>query len=82
MATKMHSTREFVEDLQPKSNSHSLAPTPVAKESLDVEDEEFSPHERRKIIRKVDRRLLVVCGFLFAICVLDRAQLGIVAVAG
>ncbi|OQU98465.1 hypothetical protein CLAIMM_04250 [Cladophialophora immunda] len=81
MSTKTHPTEEFIEDEQQRPHDSSL-PLPLVKDSLEVEDEEFSAHEQRKIIRRVDRRLLIMCGFLFAICVLDRAQLGVAAVAG
>lgn len=49
--------------------------------SLD-EDEEYSVAEQRKIIHKVDRRLLTILGLMQAVSFLDRANLSNAAVAG
>ncbi|KAJ4244604.1 hypothetical protein NW762_014460 [Fusarium torreyae] len=46
------------------------------------EDEEFTQAEQRKIIHKVDRRLLVILGFMQAVSFLDRANMSNAAVAG
>ncbi|KAJ5263714.1 hypothetical protein N7478_011319 [Penicillium angulare] len=45
-------------------------------------DEEFTIAEQRKIIRKVDRRLLVLLGLMQAVSFLDRANISNAAVAG
>ena len=50
---------------------------------IDVEeDEEFTQAEQRKIIHKVDRRLLVILGLMQAVSFLDRANMSNAAVAG
>ncbi|KAL3481380.1 major facilitator superfamily domain-containing protein [Aspergillus californicus] len=46
------------------------------------DDEEFSYAEQRKIVHKVDRRLLVVVGLMQAVSFLDRANMSNAAVAG
>ena len=46
------------------------------------EDEEYTSSEQRKIIHKVDRRLLLVLGMMQAVSFLDRANMSNAAVAG
>lgn len=46
------------------------------------DDEEFTVPEQRKIIRKVDRRLLVVLGLMQAVSFIDRSNVSNAAVAG
>ena len=45
-------------------------------------DDEYSVSEQRKIIHKVDRRLLILLGFMQAVSFLDRANIANAAVAG
>ncbi|KAH7069774.1 phthalate transporter [Paraphoma chrysanthemicola] len=55
------------------------------KENVEVdvnEDEEYTFAEQRKIIHKVDRRLLTVLGLMQAVSFLDRANMSNAAVAG
>ena len=42
----------------------------------------FSPDEQKKIIRRVDSRLVVTVGCLFIVSLLDRTNLGAASVAG
>lgn len=42
----------------------------------------FSPEEQKKIIRRVDIRLVVTMGCLFIVSLLDRTNLGAASVAG
>lgn len=46
------------------------------------EDEQYSVAEQRKIIHKVDRRLLIILGLMQAVSFLDRANLSNAAIAG
>ena len=46
------------------------------------DDEEYTLAEQRKIIHKVDRRLLTVIGLMQAVSFLDRANMSNAAVAG
>jgi len=53
------------------------------KVEVDVnDDEEYTLAEQRKIIHKVDRRLLTVLGLMQAVSFLDRANMSNAAVAG
>lgn len=42
----------------------------------------FTPEEQRKIIRRIDRRLVLTCGFMYCVSLMDRTNLGIAAVGG
>ncbi|KAK1142413.1 hypothetical protein N8T08_007965 [Aspergillus melleus] len=46
------------------------------------EDSEFTPQEQRKIIHRVDRRLIVILGVLHTVSLIDRGNIGGAAVAG
>lgn len=55
----------------------------AANVEVDVDDdEEYTFAEQRKIIHKVDRRLLTVLGLMQAVSFLDRANMSNAAVAG
>lgn len=43
---------------------------------------EFTPAEQRKIIHRVDRRLVVTVGVLYCISLMDRTNLSAAAIAG
>ena len=45
-------------------------------------DEEFTPAEQRKIIHRVDRRLVTMAGLAYCISLMDRTNLSMAAVAG
>lgn len=60
-------------------------------ERLDTKDEElindaridaFTPEEQRKIIRRIDTRLVLTLGFLYCVSLMDRTNTGIAVVAG
>lgn len=61
-----------VDDVSPKENSGS---------DVDV-DEEFSYKEQRKIIHRVDRRLVTICGLAYCISLMDRTNTSMAAIAG
>lgn len=50
-------------------------------ESLD-DDPVYSYREQRKIIRRIDARLIVMLGFLHTVSLIDRGNLGTASVAG
>jgi len=52
-----------------------------SKTGLD-EDEEFSPAEQKRIIRTIDRRLIITCGLMYCISLMDRTNLSAAAIAG
>lgn len=43
---------------------------------------EFTPTEQKKIIHRIDRRLVVTVGVLYCISLMDRTNLSAAAVAG
>lgn len=42
----------------------------------------FTPEEQRKIIRRVDFRLVTTLGFMYCVSLMDRTNLGIAVVGG
>lgn len=51
-------------------------------EAIDARINRFTPAEQRKIIRRIDRRLVLTLGFLYCVSLMDRTNLGIAVVAG
>ena len=45
------------------------------------DEEEFSPEEQKRIIRRIDRRLIATCGFMYCISLLDRTNLSAAIIA-
>ncbi|KAH7395474.1 retrograde regulation protein 2 [Cadophora sp. MPI-SDFR-AT-0126] len=54
----------------------------VSQESNDARIAQFTPQEQRKIIHRVDRRLVTTLGALYACSLMDRTNLGAVNIAG
>lgn len=42
----------------------------------------FTEKEQKKIIRRIDRRLVLTLGFMYAVSLMDRTNLGIAVVGG
>lgn len=42
----------------------------------------FTPEQQKKIIRRIDRRLVLTLGFMYCVSLMDRTNLGIAVVAG
>lgn len=42
----------------------------------------FTPAEQRRIIRRVDRRLVVIVGVMYCISLMDRTNMSAAAIAG
>ena len=49
---------------------------------IDERINRFTPEEQKKIIRRIDRRLVLTLGFLYCVSLMDRTNLGIASVAG
>jgi hypothetical protein len=49
---------------------------------VEFKNDEFTKEEQRKIIRKIDRRLVTGLGLLMGMCLMDRTNLGSTAIAG
>lgn len=47
-----------------------------------VEEEEFTAEEQRKIIRRIDLRLVTMTGLAYCISLMDRTNLSAAAIAG
>jgi hypothetical protein len=58
------------EDIHTSSSSH------------DDYECEFTPEEQKKIIHRIDRRLVVTVGVLYCISLMDRTNLSAAAIAG
>lgn len=43
---------------------------------------EFTPKEQRKILWKIDRRLVPLTGLMYCISLIDRTNLGVANIAG
>jgi hypothetical protein len=63
-----------VEDIAQKELGHKTSP--------DDYDEEFTPEEQKKIIRRVDLRLVTMTGLAYCISLMDRTNLSAAAIAG
>ena len=48
-----------------------------AETNLDI-----TPEQEKKILRRVDARLVVTCGIMFCFSLMDRTNLGAAAIAG
>ena len=42
----------------------------------------LTPEEQKKLIRRIDIRLVLTCGFMYCVSLMDRTNLGIAAVGG
>lgn len=49
----------------------------VTDDSLTNVDTDFSPAEQRSIIRRIDRRLVLVTGLMYCVSLMDRTNLGV-----
>lgn len=52
------------------------------KPSSAVEDEEFTLEEQKRIIRRIDLRLVTMTGLTYCISLMDRTNLSAAAIAG
>jgi hypothetical protein len=80
MATKgveSEKVEEFISDIDGALAEHGPA---IPADSKKVE--EFTKEEQRRIIHKVDRRLVTGLGLLMGMCLMDRTNLGSASIAG
>ena len=56
--------------------------TPTKSVNENGFETEFTPAEQRKIIHRVDRRLVVTVGILYCISLMDRTNLSSASIAG
>ncbi|KAL2870160.1 major facilitator superfamily domain-containing protein [Aspergillus lucknowensis] len=57
-------------------------PMDLEKPNAHHEETAFTPQQRRRLIRRIDARLVVTLGCLYCISLLDRTNLGAASVAG
>ena len=69
------------EDEKYGTAKHVDEAVPYSQESLDS-DPVYSIQEQRKIIHRVDRRLIATCGIMYCISLMDRTNLSAAAIAG
>lgn len=70
-----HNTIEQVETLESLQCTTTQAADNAAIDA-------FTPAEQKKIIRKIDRRLVPTLGLLYCASLMDRTNLGAAAIAG
>jgi hypothetical protein len=68
-------------DTAPVEKEHVLT-SPAASSKADGFETEFTPREQKKIIHRVDRRLVVTVGVLYCISLMDRTNLSAASIAG
>lgn len=69
-------------DKDPTTMLEDVERTPT-KTSYDVDYEsEFTEREQKKIIHRIDRRLVVTVGILYCVSLMDRTNLSAASVAG
>ena len=64
-----------------KASSSSHVDDGPSPRAID-DDEEYTPEEQRKIIHRIDRRLIATTGIMYCISLMDRTNLSAAAIAG
>ena len=54
----------------------------ISEVSEDTSLEVYTPEEQKKIIRRIDRRLVATLGLLYMCSLMDRTNLSIAVIAG
>jgi hypothetical protein len=82
MAATMHPERASGDDKFNTSHIDDPIGEKGYQQSASSDDEEYTPLEQRKIVHRVDRRLVLTCGIMYCISLMDRINLGQAAIAG
>ncbi|GAW26313.1 putative phthalate transporter protein [Rosellinia necatrix] len=53
-----------------------------ARPSVSDEVDEYTEREAKKIVHRIDRRLLVTIGFMYCVSLIDRTNISFAAIAG
>jgi hypothetical protein len=69
------------EDLE-KSRGGLHVEQTTSADSSDARIAEFSPAEQKRIVQRIDRRLVSTLGVLYCASLMDRTNLGSAAIAG
>ncbi|OOQ83272.1 Major Facilitator Superfamily protein [Penicillium brasilianum] len=75
----------MVNDIEKTSTEHLeiVENSSQTKEGVNIDvDEQYSYEEQRKIIHRVDRRLVVICGAAYCISLMDRTNISVAAITG
>lgn len=62
--------------------SHAVEQIEKAQLAVSDETDEITEREGKKIIRKIDCRLLVTIGFMYCVSLVDRTNISFAAIAG
>lgn len=73
---------QHLEDDLEKKHIDEMERTGSEEESTDSRLTEFTPAEQKKIIHRVDRRLVTTLGVLYCASLMDRTNLGAANIAG
>lgn len=73
-----------------KASSHEVEDTDVSglkvessqTDTIHVDDHGLDLKDQKRILRHVDRRLVLTCGFIYCISLMDRTNLGIAVLSG
>lgn len=65
-----------------KAPHHEQIERAISEDTNDARIAEFSPAEQKKILRRVDLRLVTVLGLLYMCSLMDRTNLGAANIAG
>lgn len=71
-------------DMEKPLPEHSHVDTyeKAADVHADPDDHGFSPHEQRRIMRRIDRRLVVTVGAMYCVSLMDRTNMSAANIAG
>lgn len=76
MAEVIKSEAVFVEDAEARSNN-----MPASKEDVEVQTR-FTPEEIKRILRRVDYRVVPILGLMLGVALMDRSNVANAAIAG
>lgn len=66
----------------PTETAPTICHNAIIESISDVSANEYSPEEQRRIIRRVDYRLVNILGILYCASLMDRTNLSSAAIAG
>lgn len=66
-----HDSEKITMDL-----TNSRDPVQRKADAVAITESEFSPEEQKKIISRIDRRLITTVGFMYCVSLMDRTNLG------
>lgn len=65
------------------SNEKDLSTNKLEHELTNIDhDEEYTYEEQRKIVHRIDRRLVVIAGLGYCISLMDRSNVSTASIAG